>query len=139
MPNECPKLRAKPSRRCKRRNERAEEENPISGRKPCSPLSDTRLKLLGLDEGLQLGAEDPVPELAGDAEAELVVEEVVLEMVLLQLLVPQRKVLVVQEVVRHVVADVAKDAPTVHGSAGIPVVAEDGLSQLPERRGQDNE
>lgn len=37
---------------------------------------------------LDFGSEDDVPELAGDAEAVLVVEKVVLQMILLELLVP---------------------------------------------------
>ena len=43
-----------------------------------------RLKNLGLGRRRQLGAEDAVPEAAGDAEAVLVVGEVVLQVVLLE-------------------------------------------------------
>lgn len=46
--------------------------------------------LCRLDGSLKLRAKDLIPELAGDAEAEFIVEEVVCEMILLQLLVPQR-------------------------------------------------
>jgi hypothetical protein len=49
---------------------------------PCS--ASGRLKNLGLGWRRQLGAEDAVPEAAGDAEAVLVVGEVVLEVVLLE-------------------------------------------------------
>jgi hypothetical protein len=49
---------------------------------PCSALG--RLKNLGLGWRRQLGAEDAVPEAAGDAEAVLVVGEVVLKVVFLE-------------------------------------------------------
>lgn len=88
---------------------------------------------------LQLCAKDVVPELAGDAETQFVVEEVVLQVILLELLVPEREILMVQEVVRQVVADIAKDAAAVDGRAEVPVVREDDTGQLPEWCGQHNE
>lgn len=44
--------------------------------------------LLGLDNRLKRSTKDVVPELARDTEAELIVEEVMLEVILLELLVP---------------------------------------------------
>ena len=116
-----------------------------------------RLKNLGLGWGRQLGAEDAVPEAAGDAEAVLVIGEVVLEVVLLEcvpvggeavILVSMCNMirsslfdipLVVQEVVRAVVADVSEDATAVYCYSSIPVVEEDGVGQLPEGCGEDEE
>lgn len=95
-------------------------------------------RLFGLDHGHNLGAENLVPEGAGDAEAILVVEEVVLEVILLELLVPQGEVLVVQEVVRQVVANVAENSAAVCGGSKIPV-GEDGMGQAPEGRCKDEE
>lgn len=60
-------------------------------------------------------------------------------MVPLEFLVPQRKVLVMQEVVRHVVEDVAKDPTREHCCGHEPVPIEDGVRQLPEWRGQYDE
>lgn len=58
------------------------------------------LNLLGLDKiGLQLCAKHIVPEPGGDAKAKFVLEEMVLQMVLLELLVPERQILVVKKVV----------------------------------------
>ncbi len=62
---------------------------------------------------VQLGPKHAVPKPAGDAEAELVVQEVVGEMVLLQLPVPHRQILVMQEVVAAVVQGVAEHAASV--------------------------
>jgi hypothetical protein len=63
----------------------------ISGDQPLTASGEVnalqcsgRLKNLGLGRRRQLGAEDAVPEAAGDAEAVLVVGEVVLEVVLLE-------------------------------------------------------
>lgn len=98
--------------------------------------------LLGLDDWrrhLQLGAEDDVPEAARDTEAQLVVEEVVGKVVLLEVLVPEREVLVVEKVVGKVVADVAEDAAAIGSGGDVPVEEEDGVGQLPERRGQGDE
>ena len=50
----------------------------------CQKASLGRLDHLGLRWRRQLGAEDAVPEAAGDAEAVLVVGEVVLQVVLLE-------------------------------------------------------
>ena len=63
----------------------------------------------------------------------------VLQMILLQLAIMQRQVLVVEEVVREVVADVAEDATAVDGDGGVPVVEEDGVRELPEGDGEDDE
>lgn len=87
---------------------------------------------LRLYRGLQLGTKDLVPKLASDAKAQFVVEEMMSEMVLLQLLVPQGQVFVMQEVVCQVVADVAKYAPAVNSSSCVPAVPEESLCQLPE-------
>lgn len=89
--------------------------------------------LLGLDNiGLQLSTKHVVPELGGNTEAKLVLEEVVLQMVLLESLVPERKVLVVKEVVGQVIANVAKNATAVDCCRGIPVVGENGMSEVPK-------
>lgn len=85
-----------------------------------------------LDNSNQLGAKNAVPELAGNAKAELVVEEVVGKVVLLELLVPEREVLVVQEIVSEIVANVAKDAAAEYGRGHVPVPVKDGVGQLPE-------
>ena len=47
--------------------------------------------------------------------------------------------LVVEEVMRQVVADVAEDATAVDGRRGVPVVEEDGMGELPERCSEDEE
>jgi hypothetical protein len=60
-------------------------------------------------------------------------------MVLLEFLVPQRKVLVVKEVMCEIVADVSEDAATVGCSSSIPVVEEYSMCKLPERSGQSSE
>lgn len=65
--------------------------------------------------GQELSAEYLVPETAGDAEAQLVVEEVVSEVILLEVLVPQGQVVVMEEVVGQVVADVTEDATAEYG------------------------
>ena len=118
-----------------------------------------RFENLGLGWRRQLGAEDAVPEAAGDAEAVLVIGEVVLEVVLLEcvpvggetvILVSmcdttikensfEDMPLVVQEVVRAIVADVSKDATAVYCHRSIPVVEEDCVGQLPEGCGEDEE
>lgn len=81
-------------------------------------------KLCCLDHGWQFGAEDLVPESTRYTEAQLVVEEVMGEMVLLQSLVPERQILVVEEVVCQVVADVPEYATAVDGSTQVPVPVE---------------
>lgn len=93
-------------------------------------------ELLRLDNGRQFGAENAIPEPAGDAKAKLIVKEVVLKVVLLQFLVPERQVLVVKEVVRQVVADVTKDASAINSGSGVPAVRKNPMSQLVERRGE---
>lgn len=50
-----------------------------------------------------------------------------LQVIFFQLLVPQREVLVVQEVVREVVADVTEDASAVNGRSNMPVPVEYGV------------
>ena len=91
------------------------------------------------NRGRKLGAKDLVPEPAGDTKAVLVVEEVVLEVVLLELLVPKREVLVVEKVMRQVVADIAKDSATVHRRREVPVPVKEHVGELPERRGKGDE
>jgi hypothetical protein len=44
-----------------------------------------------------------------------------------------------QEIMSHIVADVAEDAAAVDSGAGIPVVGEDDMSQLPKRSRQYHE
>lgn len=97
-----------------------------------------RTLLLRLDKRrlLDLRAEDDVPELAGDTEAVLVVQEVVFQVVLLELLVPQRQILMVQEVVCHVVACVAENAATVDCRRDVPIPKEDGMGEGPEGSGK---
>lgn len=62
-----------------------------------------------------------------------------LEMILLELLVPQRKVLVVQEIVCHVVACVAEDSTGKNRRGDVPVVRENKVCEVPERPGQHEE
>lgn len=92
--------------------------------------------LLDLDRRLQLSTENTVPELASDSKSKLIIQEVVLKMVLLELLVPERQVLVMKEVMRQVVANVSENATAVDSSCDIPVVGEDGVCKLPERCSQ---
>ena len=40
--------------------------------------------------------------------------------------------LVMQEVMRHVIANVSEDATAIHSYSGIPVVEEHSVSQLPK-------
>jgi hypothetical protein len=82
------------------------------------------------------GPKDSVPEASRDSKAVLVVEEVVLEVILLELLVPEGKILVVQEVVGQVVADVSEHATTEHCRGDVPIVGKEEVGELPERRGQ---
>lgn len=63
----------------------------------------------------------------------------VLEMVLLERAVPRREVAVVQEVMRQVVADVAEDAAAEDAGCDVPVVEKDGVGELPEGCGKDEE
>lgn len=95
--------------------------------------------LLGLDKRHNLGSKYPIPEAAGYTKAILVVEEVVLKVVFLQVLVPQRQILVVQEVVGEVVADIAKDTTAENGRADVPVVPKEEVCKLPEWERQDEE
>lgn len=60
------------------------------------------------------------------------------QVVALELFVPQRQVLVVEEVMSHVVKDVAEDASREDGSGHEPIPVEDSVCELPERRGQDD-
>ncbi|KAL2273974.1 hypothetical protein FJTKL_03761 [Diaporthe vaccinii] len=108
---------------------------------PVLPLVDRpkhSVLLFGLRDRcrLDLCAEDTVPELAGDTEAVLVVEEVVLKVVFLELLVPERQILVMQEVVCHVVARVAEHAAREHSHGNEPVPVEEEVCQFPEWRNQ---
>lgn len=88
---------------------------------------------------LDFRTKDNVPELAGNTEAVLVVQEVVFQVILLELLVPQRQILMVQEVVGHVVAGVAKDATGVNCCRNIPIPKENGMGERPEGGGKDGE
>ena len=120
-----------------------------------------RLDHLRLRWRRQLGAEDAVPEAAGDAETVLVVGEVVLQVILLEFapvgwetgrvvsfeVLCNSEVLflwdefdlplVVQEIVGAVVADVAENAAAIDCDRGVPVVEEDGVGEFPEGRGED--
>lgn len=119
------------------------------------------VKLVGLlslaalsSRGFQFSTEDTIPESAGDTEAVLEISVMVLEMVLLQLLVVQRKTIyrlalnirqfsrdgdlrenslaMVKEVVSQIVAHVTEDTATVYLHSREPVVEKDSMSQLPE-------
>jgi|SRR5690242_5511167 len=81
---------------------------------------------------LQLSTKHPIPEAAGNAEAVLIISKMVLEMVLLELLVPRWKLLVVKEVVGHVVERVAKNATAISSGRSIPVMEEYGVREFPE-------
>lgn len=82
---------------------------------------------------IKLGAKDAIPELAGNAKAELIIEEVVSKVMLLELLVPQGEVLVVKEVVCKIIADVTEDAAAVDSGGSMPAVGNDGVGKVPER------
>lgn len=88
---------------------------------------------------LKLCVENDIPELVADTESELIVEEVMSKMIFLKLLVPQRKVVVVQEVMGQIVADVAKDTATVGSGGGIPAVVEERMGKVPEGGCEDHE
>lgn len=81
---------------------------------------------------LQLSTKHPVPKAASNAEAVLVISKVVLEMVLLELLVPRRKLLVMEKVVGHVIERVAKNTTTISSGRSIPIVEEYGVRKFPE-------
>lgn len=87
----------------------------------------------------ELRPKDAIPKATRHAKAIFVVEEMVLEVILLQLLVPQRKVLVVEEIVCQVVADVAENAAAIDGCSHIPVPEEQRMCDPPEGRGQNDE
>jgi len=99
---------------------------------------------------VKLRSEDSVPETASNAEATLIVGEVMCEMILLQLAVVQRQAFLVrtssdpigagihllpmmQKVVSQVVADIAEETATEHRSGRVPVVEEESVRQVPER------
>lgn len=63
----------------------------------------------------------------------------VLQVVFLELLVPQWEVLVVEEVMGQVVADVAEDAATVGSHRSMPVPEDQAVGELPERSSKDDE
>lgn len=94
-------------------------------------------RLLGVVN--KLSTEDGVPESAGNSETKLVIEEVMSKVVLLEVLVPQRQVLVVKEVVCKIVTDISKDTSAVGCYCSIPVVAEDAMSYPPKRSSQKSE
>lgn len=60
------------------------------------------------------------------------------KMVLLEFLVPKRQVLVVKEVVRQIVADVAKETTGKGSGSSMPAVRKDGMCKMPERVSQDH-
>lgn len=88
---------------------------------------------------MQLGSEDAVPELAGNPESQFVVEEVMLKVIFLELLVPQWKILMMKEIVRQVVTDIAKDATTVNSRGCVPAPEEDQVCQPPKWRSKNDE
>ncbi len=92
-----------------------------------SAIIQKSVSLLGLNGSRQLGSENGIPELAGDTETKLVVEEVVLKVVLLELLIPEWKVLVMKEVVREIVANIAEDAAAEDSSSSIPAIGQDSM------------
>lgn len=61
------------------------------------------------------------------------------KVVLLQLLVPERQVLVVEEVMCHVVADVAEKPAAKDGRGHAPVPEEQRVCQFPERNCEGDE
>ena len=76
----------------------------------------------------KLCAKDNVPESAGDSETILIVHKVVLEVVLLQFSPVSRQRLMVEEVVRQVIADVTKNTTAEDSSCNRPVPVEDSVS-----------
>jgi len=103
--------------------------------------TETGKALLSLDNRcrIKLGTKHLVPELASDSKAELIIEKMVSEMILLQLPVIEREVLMMEEVVGQVVADIAENATAVHSCGYAPVPEEEGVGELPERRRKGNE
>ncbi|OIC47616.1 hypothetical protein A7L03_19200 [Acinetobacter baumannii] len=55
------------------------------------------------------------------------------------MLVVFRKLLVVEKVMRHIVACVSKDAATVRSQSRMPIPKDDSMSKLPERCCQNDE
>jgi hypothetical protein len=80
--------------------------------------------LLALGNGHNFGAEDPVPETASDTETILIVQKVMLEMVLLEVLIPEGEVSVMEEIVGQIVADIAENTATEDDCSDIPIVVE---------------
>ena len=87
----------------------------------------------------KLCAKDTIPEAAGHTKSILVVKEVVLKVVFLETLVPKRQVLVMEEVVRHVVARVTEEAAAEYRRRHVPVPEEEGVRQFPEWDGKSDE
>lgn len=63
----------------------------------------------------------------------------VLQVVLLELLVPERQILVVEEVMSQVIADITKDTATVDSGRSIPVVGKNGVGEIPKRSSKQHE
>lgn len=57
-------------------------------------------------------------------------------MIFLQLLVPQREILVVEKVMSQVVANVSEYTAAVHRCRKVPIEGEKEMRKLPERRGK---
>ena len=86
-----------------------------------------------------MSAKNDVPETTGNSETVLIIHEVVLEVVLLEFPPVGGQGLVVEEVMGQVVTDVTEDTATEDSSCNGPVPVENGVCQLPERRGKSEE
>lgn len=80
----------------------------------------------------KLGAKDNIPESASDTKTILVIHEVMLEVVFLECFPVRRQILVVQEVVSQVIADITEDATTEHRCRNMPIPVEYCVCEFPE-------
>lgn len=85
------------------------------------------------------GTKHIIPELAGNAKSEFVLEKVVRQVIALELLVPKGRVGKVNPVVRHVVAHISEETAREDGRGNVPVEEEEEVGQLPEGGAEDEE
>lgn len=86
------------------------------------------MNLCLFDRGRELGAEDVVPKSTSYPETIFVIHEMVLEVILLQLGPVRRQGLVVEEVMRQIVAYISENTATEDRRCNMPVPIEHGMS-----------
>jgi len=87
----------------------------------------------------KFGAKYRVPEAARNSETIFVIHEVVLKVILLQLSPIRWQSLMVQEVVRQIVADVTEDTAAEDRGSDRPIPVEYSVCKFPERNGKSGE